>query len=210
MKKMEKKKKQKQKAIILAAQEIFKAGGYVGSSMDVIAQKAGVTKQTLYRYFQSKEILFQASLEAQRKNVRSQFLKELDREDIQVGLTRFAIGFLKVHMSEDHIASIRLLLAEGVRAPAMARAHFEVGPKEVVTKLTWFFKEQFQVEDPSFASRAFISTLLARRMDVLIGLHKPLSQKELEQHVKQTVRLFVNLNVRNVIIPRNPENKKNM
>ena len=193
MKKMEKKKKQKRNDIILAAQETFQTGGYVGSSMDMIAQKAGVTKQTLYRYFQSKELLFQASLEAKRVDARSQFIDELDREDTQDGLTHFAIGFLKVHMSEDHLAGIRLLVAEGPRAPAIARAHFAGSPKEVITRLTRFFKERFQIDDPRFATNAFISILLAKRMGVLIGLHKPSSQKELERHAKQTVRMFMKL-----------------
>ena len=37
--------------------------------MDSIARGAGVTKQTVYRYFSTKEELFQEALEAQRKRL---------------------------------------------------------------------------------------------------------------------------------------------
>lgn len=193
MKTMEKKKELKRKAIVSAAQETFRLSGYIGSSMDVIAGKAGVTKQTLYRYFQTKELLFKASLEARREENQNLFLEGLNREDPGDGLTLFAVGFLKVHMSEDHLAGVRLLLAEGERVPAIARAHFEGGPQKINARLALYFKERFRIDDPEFAAKAFISTLLIQRMNIMTGLRKAPSQEELEGHARQTVQLFLKL-----------------
>lgn len=48
----------KRRAILDAAQEVFDARGYEAATMDAVAQKAGVSKGTLYNHFQNKEDLF--------------------------------------------------------------------------------------------------------------------------------------------------------
>ncbi len=193
MKKMEAKKELKRTAIIKAALEIFRTEGYIGAAMDDIARRAGVTKQTVYRYFSSKEELFQASLEAQRTETPRTFLEALDQEDPGAALTDFAVGFLKVHMSETHLATIRLLLAEGPTAPEMTRAFFAGGPENTEARLQIFFKERLSLPDPEYAAKALISTLLSMRMQVLTGLHTLPSPHEILHHAQRTVALFLAL-----------------
>lgn len=53
-------KKEKEDKIISAAEQIFEAVGFVNAKMEDIAAKAGITKVTLYSYFQSKENLYMA------------------------------------------------------------------------------------------------------------------------------------------------------
>lgn len=187
MKPIERKKEQKREAIVRAAQECFRVDGYIGTSMDSIAQKAGVTKQTVYRYFESKELLFRASLEAQREGSRSSFLEELDREDSREALTRFAIGFLRIHMSEGHLAGIRLLVSEGPSVPEMTRAYYAVGPEKTQGRLAEFLRERFQVEDAEYPIKILVNTLLSMRMAVLIGLRSSPSEQELIIHAEKTV-----------------------
>lgn len=50
----------KRKAILEGAIEVFTKNGFDASSMDYIAEVAGVSKRTVYNHFPSKEILFQA------------------------------------------------------------------------------------------------------------------------------------------------------
>ena len=193
MKKMEQKKEQKRSDILRAALDTFLSEGYVGASMDAIAAKAGVTKQTVYRYFDSKERLFQDALEARRESVRSRYLSELDREDAQEALTGFAIGFLNIHMSEEHLAGIRLLVAEGPSAPEMTRAFYAVGPRQTEIRLRRFLEERFRVEDTECAAKMLLSTLLSMRMGVLVGLHPLPSPRAVAEHAERTVRLFIAL-----------------
>ena len=47
----------KHRAIVEAATEVFLANGYSRTSMDDIARQAGVSKQTVYQHFKSKEQL---------------------------------------------------------------------------------------------------------------------------------------------------------
>lgn len=192
MKKSEQKKEQKRNDIIRAAQETFRTDGYIGASMDKIAQCAGVTKQTVYRYFPSKEVLFQASLEARRAGLDRQFQGELAGEDPYEALTRFAIGFLQLHMSEDHLAGVRLLVAEGPNAPELTRAFFAFGPHRTAECLKEFLTAKFHVEDPEYAAKMFLSTLLALRMNVLVGLIPVPTHEDIVRHAERTVAVFMN------------------
>ncbi len=48
----------KREQIRAGAQRLFLSLGYERASMDAIAGAAGVSKQTLYRYYQTKDALF--------------------------------------------------------------------------------------------------------------------------------------------------------
>ena len=51
---------EKRAGVLEAAAKVFLSGGYLGASMDEIADLAGVSKQTVYTYFSNKEALFAA------------------------------------------------------------------------------------------------------------------------------------------------------
>lgn len=61
---------QKRQAILEGAVKVFTKNGFDASSMDHIAEVAGVSKRTVYNHFPSKEILFQA--------IVADFLKQRD------------------------------------------------------------------------------------------------------------------------------------
>lgn len=54
---------EKRKRILEAAKSLFLECGYEGSTMNSIAQKADVTKLTVYNHFQDKATLFTAAIE---------------------------------------------------------------------------------------------------------------------------------------------------
>ena len=49
--------------ILRAAEEVFAQKGFAGSSMDAVAQQAGISKQLILYYFPGKDKLYQAVLE---------------------------------------------------------------------------------------------------------------------------------------------------
>lgn len=56
----EEKRLTKEEAIITAAEKVFSKYGYKNAKMEDVAKIAGITKVTLYSYFQSKENLYMA------------------------------------------------------------------------------------------------------------------------------------------------------
>jgi TetR/AcrR family transcriptional regulator, regulator of autoinduction and epiphytic fitness len=63
---------QKRETILAGAIQVFIENGYELTSMDRIAEVAGVSKRTVYNHFQSKESLFEA--------VVNNFLKQRDEQ----------------------------------------------------------------------------------------------------------------------------------
>ncbi|WP_419786999.1 TetR/AcrR family transcriptional regulator [Pseudodesulfovibrio sp.] len=193
MGKIEQKKELKRANILKAALHVFLSEGYIGAGMDRIAEQAGVTKQTVYRYFESKENLFRNALEALRESNPNHFLNELDNPDTRKALTRFAQGFLGVHLSETHLAGIRLLVAEGPEAPEMTRAFFAVGQKQTTETLARFLRERLGADDPDYSVKFFLGALLSLRMSVLVGLFPPPSAEVIAKHADRTVRQFLRM-----------------
>nr|WP_319394474.1 TetR/AcrR family transcriptional regulator [uncultured Desulfobacter sp.] len=179
--------------ILKAAQELFQSNGFIGTSMDKIAEQAQVTKQTVYRYFKSKEALFKSALEAQRLEATNDFLDALNLEDTTKALNAFSIGFIERHLSKAHLANIRLLVSEGPMVPEITRAFYTVGPVRTKTRLSLFFKERFDIEDAQYEIDVFLSILLSMRMTVLTGLVAPPSSAIIRQHAAKAVNTVLKL-----------------
>jgi len=193
MKKIEQKKKQKLDSIRKAAQELFQSNGFIGTSMDKIAEQAGVTKQTVYRYFESKEALFKSALEAQRLQASNDFLEALDLEDATKALEAFAVGFIERHLSKEHLANIRLLVSEGPMVPEITRAFYAIGPRRTKTRLARFFKDRFKIDDAKYEIDVFLGILLSMRITVLTGLNAPPSPARIRQHSAKAVKAVLKL-----------------
>ena len=101
-------------AILRAAADVFREGGFERASMAEICARVGGSKATLYNYFPSKERLFfevmhqakEAELEAVVGSLNS------DAQDIKAELLRFGCEFLRFLYSPDAIAIRRLAIAE--------------------------------------------------------------------------------------------------
>jgi AcrR family transcriptional regulator len=79
--------------ILASARKVFAATGLKQATMTSIADEAGVTKQLLYHYYQSKNDLFAAVLNAQAEAVLSALNHHVFRNgDPELALRRF-LGF---------------------------------------------------------------------------------------------------------------------
>jgi AcrR family transcriptional regulator len=58
---------------VLAAAAAFLEGGFDGTSMDAVAERAGVTRLIVYRNFESKEGLYRAVLTSVTEQLRAEF-----------------------------------------------------------------------------------------------------------------------------------------
>ncbi len=80
------KKKIKESRIIDAAAELLEEVGYRSAKMDDIAKRAGITKVTLYSYFQSKENLYLAVIYRAFQALTEVFYTTIDRYKEASGL----------------------------------------------------------------------------------------------------------------------------
>ena len=107
--------------VLRAATSSFLAHGY-RSSVERIARRAGVAKQTVYHHFPSKDELFKEVARELAKRV----LVELDsgRNGVRGGLLRFACAYRKRVLGTQGVAMFRTVVPEVPRFPALARAMY--------------------------------------------------------------------------------------
>src|SRR5262249_51224017 len=86
----------KRRQIMDGARAVFLAQGFDAASMGEIARAAGVSKGTLYVYFENKEELFEAIVHEQCE-VQAEGLFDLDPDDpdVEAVLTRLGTAFVK-------------------------------------------------------------------------------------------------------------------
>ena len=108
----------KRQDILQAALAEFKDKSFAGASMDAIAERANASKRTVYNYFSSKELLFQAVMESfwqQSKGIADQ---EYDpSRSITEQLEEIATSMWDLYMQSEVIEKGRVLMAEFIRQP---------------------------------------------------------------------------------------------
>src|SRR5215211_1993994 len=84
--------------VLDAALELFLVGGYHGTSMQAVADKAGVTKPVVYACFESKDELFRSLLRREESRILAEIqgaFVDADLSDPETTLTEGFIGFLR-------------------------------------------------------------------------------------------------------------------
>lgn len=145
--------------VLRAATDSFLARGYA-SSVDEIARRAGVAKQTVYHHFPSKAQLFKEVARDLAKGV----LVELEGDDVRAGLMSFALAYRKRALGAQGIATFRTLVPEVPRFRALARAMYANTAGELVRRLAEYLGSAMDAgrlrrDDPEFAAEMLLSML---------------------------------------------------
>ena len=141
----EKRSDRKHREIMQAATTVFVAQGYDGTSMDEIAAKASVSKQTIYKHFSDKDHLFAEIVLATTQRVDhvvGLVADSLDdTRDLPQDLERLARAFLDVLMEEELLQVRRLVISNAERMPSLGRDWYEQGFGRVLAMLASCFKK---------------------------------------------------------------------
>src|SRR5579863_1121059 len=98
----------KRRQIMDGAWAVFLAAGFDGASMNDVARVAGVSKGTLYVYFDSKEKLFEALIrEERRRQAERLAVFAPDDGDPRVVLRDFGCRLMEMMVRPDHLAHVR-------------------------------------------------------------------------------------------------------
>ncbi len=148
--------------VLRAATASFLMDGY-RSSVERIARRAGVAKQTVYSHFPSKDHLFKEVARDLAKRVLVQL--ETDPEDLRGGLIRFAVAYRDRVLCAEGIAMFRTLVAEIPRFRSLARAIYHGAPGETAERLAAYLEKAMDAgrlrrDDARFAAETLMSMLV--------------------------------------------------
>jgi AcrR family transcriptional regulator len=188
----------KRRQIVQGARTIFLAQGFDAASMSDIARAAGVSKGTLYVYFENKEQLFAAIVQEECLfHAEGVFDLDPNDHDVKSTLTRLGIAYVGFLCQPEKASALRTVVAIADRMPEIGRAFYETGPAVGITKLADYLKAQtdagvLAVDDCEIAASQFMeackSTLV---LPVLFNFHQAPPPERIGYVVDIAVRMFL-------------------
>lgn len=111
----------KQEQILQAATAEFHENGFADASMDRISTRAGVSKRTVYRYFESKEALFLRLVEQLQQRIVNELAIQHDPAlDIRAQLAELGAAEGRILTCPNMMALTRMVVSELLRRPELA------------------------------------------------------------------------------------------
>ncbi|MEM9922542.1 MAG: TetR/AcrR family transcriptional regulator [Cyanobacteria bacterium P01_D01_bin.50] len=157
----------KAEKILSGAIQEFLIHGFAGTTMDGVAAAAGVSKTTVYSYFQDKESLFLALIERliQKKYQRvfNPQKAQSSKGEARVVLHRLANSMLQAMMGdEEALGLLRIIIGESGRFPELGQAFVGNFQKSVLRDLCQLFesRSELNLPDAEVAARIFMGTFM--------------------------------------------------
>ncbi|GMB81845.1 TetR/AcrR family transcriptional regulator [Shinella zoogloeoides] len=189
----------KREQILDGAKRVFMEQGFEAASMNDITRAAGVSKGTIYVYFENKEDLFGYMIERERNRITETVRHVLDgKKPIGETLADFGVLFA-THMTADQtIRAMRMVIAANHRLPMLCSRFFSATPINPVSVLQEYLDRQaaegiIACEDTTHAAKQFIEL-------TTVGLFKPRifgameevpSRATIEKNVTSAIRMFL-------------------
>jgi AcrR family transcriptional regulator len=194
--------RQSRAKILNAAEDVFLRSGFLGANMDSIAEEAGVSKQTVYAHFKSKEALFIHVVERMTGGAA-----HLIGEDLEDDFTGRSAGDFLLQVATDQLFSVltpplmrlrRMVIGEVERFPDLGRSLYENGPGRSIARIARAIEHfrhlgQLRCDDAKSAATQFNWLVMGgpTNLAMMLGDRAIPSRPEQEAHAAECVRIFM-------------------
>ena len=183
-----------------AAEKLFLARGFAGTSVNEVVRLAGGSLATLYAEFGTKDELFVAVMNRRAATLFTDIIHpEAPPADTATALNQLATR-LQAHMlSENALAIYRLAIHEGPKFPSVRNAVLLNGLKEFLQRLADFFNElkvnnSLDIDDAEVAAEFFLTLVQGQmRTRAACGDTDRITKKQRDEHVKRAVAAFLRI-----------------
>ncbi len=188
----------KRRQVMEGARKTFMSAGFDAASMNDIARAAGVSKGTLYAYFDSKVALFEALIREERANQPERnMMFPADEADPATALAIYGRQ-LVAHVTEsDALTLARVVAFAAAKFPRLGQAFYEAGPLFGVLELTdrldaFVAAGSLDIPDATLAARQFIDMCVGDFIKrLLFMVVTSLPQAEIDSTVDSAVHVFI-------------------
>jgi TetR/AcrR family transcriptional repressor of mexJK operon len=189
----------KLEAILDAAYDLFLDRGIAATTMDLVAERAGVSKMTVYANFQDKPALLAAVFDRRIKTMRL--------PDLSVGLnlnlslerlTEFGELTVSLLTRPEVVRETRLMAAEGAAdQPRLAAVFYTAGRGELLKRAAAFLKGLAErgvlaIDDPELAAEQLIGAWIGMtELRQSLGVAGPPSSNAIAKRVRYAIDTLV-------------------
>lgn len=184
--------------ILEIATELFLRDGYGSTSIEAIAQAAGMSKRTFYARYAGKQELFAAVVGRIVEQIRPPpDVPLLAGSTLAEILERLAGLMLRAALSPRALALNRLIIAESGRFPELlASLSGERGRPEAVALIVSLLETRLDGpplsrDDTQFAAGQFIQMVISWPQRRALGFGEPMTAAEQADWIHRSTRLFL-------------------
>lgn len=190
---------EKRQQVLQAATDLFLQRGFTATSMNVVAQQAGVSKQTVYSHFANKDTLFSACIDIKCEQYVLK-IAALENQNLSAREWLVEVGIQMIALLHDQqvIDSYRVVIAESKTTPHVAEVYYKAGPlracKMVASGLQQVFSKQLDDTNALEMARLFMNLLRGDfHLLSLMGLPFALNTEEQRKHSEKCVDRLLKL-----------------
>jgi AcrR family transcriptional regulator len=190
---------QRAELLVDAAVEVFVEMGYKGASIEAIARRANISKQTIYARFPTKAELFKEIMRILSERVRTQFEAILvDGADLEAVLMRYGENLISFLGCKEVNGVTQTIVGALPDFPELAEHFWHLAISDAPNPLAAYLQAQrdrglLRFKDAVQAAEHFeglcISPLFLMR--AMIGLPQQYSPSELYHHLQEAIRIFL-------------------
>jgi TetR/AcrR family transcriptional repressor of mexJK operon len=180
--------------ILSEAVKLFAKMGYARSTTRALAAAAGVTEVTLFRYFESKEKLFEAAVRQFGGPVVASMLEaQLSGDDYRADLMRVGAMFMRILQQRGEF--VRLALCEATHFPEL-RDTLAQNPRALMDVIAGYLEQQIERKrirpiHPEAAAQVFFGALFSYSLMTEVLIDPAKAKATAEQVVETAVDIFV-------------------
>lgn len=189
----------KRDQILDGAGTVFMEKGFDGASMNDICRAAGVSKGTLYVYFEDKLDLFQSLISRKRERFYRGLEEELNTDaPLRHRLYLFTRRMAEMLCSDEVIRAQRIIIGSAEKMPEMAGRFYDAGASQTHRSLAAFLEREcaagrLKIDDCLLAGSQLVelSTAGLWRKRLFAKVREKPTPEEIERTVTSAVDLFL-------------------
>ncbi len=176
-----------------AARHVFLDGPPEQATMDAVAQRAGMSKKTIYREFKSQLELLAALLVDSAADL-GEVAPPSPRSDVEMELCALLVRIMTHITSSRSMALVRLIVSEIRRYPELMK---QQKPKSIAQQMIVDFLEapavrtRYQIEDAEEAAAMLFGMVMQDTGLKLLFVDGALPQHLIEQRARKAVGIFL-------------------
>jgi len=184
--------------IVDAACELFVELGFQATTMDKVAQRAKISKLSIYRHFENKEALFSAAMVARCDQFAPQALSEGVDGSAEDQLVAVGASLLRTLLSPDVRSVEAMVLADKTNQKALSKLHYEAGPARVIAHIEAVLRQlhakgMLNVPDALQSARLFAALFKGSDLLLIARFNEARAEddNEIESYCRSAVAMFI-------------------
>ncbi|HWW26673.1 MAG TPA: TetR/AcrR family transcriptional regulator [Caulobacter sp.] len=182
--------------IVDAAYDLFVELGFQATTLDKVAQRAKISKLSIYRRFENKEALFSAAIVARCHQFAPQALVEGLDGSAEDQLMAVGSSLLRTLLRPEVRGVEAMVMADKTNQKSLGKLHYEAAPAHVIAQVEALLrqlhaKKLLSVPDPVQSARLFAALFKGSDLLMIARFDEARAEDGIESYCRSAVAMFI-------------------